>query len=78
MLKSEMEEIGLSNVRKDEITVDSWDFQKAELEFEDGDGIIRKFQLGAYQTQFVTDGKEEISIKALQGFYFPDGLDNTL
>ena len=24
------------------------------------------------------DGKEEISIKALQGFYFPDGLDNTL
>ena len=62
MLKSEMEEIGLSNVRKDEITVDSWDFQKAELEFEDGDGIIRKFQLGAYQTQFVTDGKEEISL----------------
>ncbi len=62
MLKSEMEEIGLSDVRKDEITVDSWDFQKAELEFEDGDGIIRKFQLGAYQTQFVTDGKEEISL----------------
>ena len=62
MLKAEMEEIGLSEVRKDEITVDSWDFQKAELEFEDGDGITRKFQLGAYQTQFVTDGKEEMSL----------------
>lgn len=62
MLKAEMEEIGLSDVRKDEITVDSWDFQKAELEFEDGDGITRKFQLGAYQTQFVTDGKEEMSL----------------
>lgn len=62
MLKAEMEEIGLSDVRKDEITVDSWEFQKAELEFEDEDGITRKFQLGAYQTQFVTDGKEEMSL----------------
>lgn len=58
MLCREMEEIGLSDVRKDEIKVDAWEFQKAELEFQDTDGIVHTFQLGAYQTELVTDGKE--------------------
>ncbi len=62
MLKKEMEEIGLSDVRKDEISVDSWEFQKAELEFSDKDGVTHIFQLGAYQTEFKTDGKEEFSL----------------
>ena len=31
MLKKEMEEIGLSGVTKDEITVDGWEFRKAVL-----------------------------------------------
>lgn len=77
MLMREMEEIGLQNVRKDEIKVDSWEFQKAQLEFQDDDGVVHTFELGAYQTQFETDGKEEFSLvyvgKGTQRDY--DGLD---
>ena len=62
MLKEEMEKIGLSDVRKDEIQVDSWEFEKAELEFLDKDGVLRNFQLGAYQTEFTTKGKETFSL----------------
>ena len=32
-LKKEMEAMGLSNVRKDEILVDGWEFEKAELSY---------------------------------------------
>lgn len=62
MLKREMEEIGLQDVRKDEIKVDAWDFQRAQLQFQDCDGVERTFELGAYQTQFETKGKEEFSL----------------
>ena len=35
MLKSYMEDLGLSNVRKDEIKVDGWEFEKAVLAYAD-------------------------------------------
>ena len=59
MLKKEMEEIGLSRVTKDEITVDGWEFRKAVLYVLDENGKKREIRLGAYQTNCVTDGAEE-------------------
>ena len=59
MLKKEMESIGLSDVTKDAITVDGWEFKKAVLHFTAEDGTAHEVQLGAYQTTFVTDGPEE-------------------
>ena len=56
MLASEMKKIGFSKVWKDAVTVDAWEFEKAELSFTDAEGQERRVQLGAYQTNFVTDG----------------------
>lgn len=65
MLKKEMETIGLSNVTKDEITVDGWEFRKAVLYVLDEQGEKKEIQLGAYQTNFVTDGAEEYQLMYL-------------
>ncbi len=51
LLKAEMEGIGLSNVTKDAITVDGWEFTKAVLTYNNISVL-----LGAYQTNMVTDG----------------------
>lgn len=58
MLRREMEEIGLQDVSKDGFTLDGWEFKKAVLKFCDQDGTERVCQMGAYQTNFVTDGYE--------------------
>ena len=62
MLKSYMEDLGLSNVRKDEIKVDGWEFEKAVLAYRDAAGEKQEVQLGAYQTDFVTEGKETFQV----------------
>lgn len=62
MLAEEMKKIGFPKVYKDAVQVDSWDFQKAELTFSDSEGNERTVRLGAYQTQFVTDGKKRFSL----------------
>ena len=62
MLKNEMERIGLSHVHKDPVTVDAWEFCKAELTCCLKDGTRRTFQLGAYQTTFQTEGAKEFSL----------------
>lgn len=62
MLKSYMEDLGLSNVRKDEIKVDGWEFEKAVLAYADAAGERREVQLGAYQTDFVTKGAETFQV----------------
>lgn len=62
MLKSYMEDLGLSNVRKDEIKVDGWEFEKAVLAYADAAGERQEVQLGAYQTDFVTKGAETFQI----------------
>lgn len=56
MLAEEMREIGLQNVRKEEITVDSWDFHHCIMRYRDKDGVLHECQLGAYQTNFQTEG----------------------
>ena len=50
MLAAEMKKIGFSKVWKDAITVDAWEFEKAELSFTDAEGQERRVQLGAYRT----------------------------
>lgn len=62
MLKSYMEDLGLSNVRKDEIKVDGWVFEKAVLAYADAAGERQEVQLGAYQTDFVTKGAETFQV----------------
>ena len=77
MLAEEMRKIGLSKVWKDRITVDAWEFKKAELTYTDGMGNIHCLQLGAYQTNFVTEGKKEYTLayagKGTESDY--EGLD---
>ena len=65
MLKQEMEAIGLSDVRKDAIKVDGWEFKKAVLSYSAEDGSRHEIQLGAYQTTFVTEGPKEFSLMCL-------------
>lgn len=62
MLKAEMESIGLQNVTKDEFTLDTWTFEKAQLSFTDSTGAEYIAELGGYQTDFVTDGPEAFTI----------------
>ena len=62
MMKSYMEDLGLSNVRKDEIKVDGWEFEKAVLAYADAAGERQEVQLGAYQTDFVTKGAETFQV----------------
>ena len=65
MLKQEMEAIGLSDVRKDAVKVDGWEFKKAVLSYSGEDGTHHEIQLGDYQTTFVTDGPKEFSLMYL-------------
>lgn len=62
MLARRMKELGLENVHKDRVTVDSWVFEKAVMRYTDSEGVEHQFQLGAYQTEFHTDGFEEFDL----------------
>lgn len=66
MLKTEMEKIGLSEVTKDAVTVDGWEFHKAALSYTNAVGETVSAELGAYQTTFVTDGPKEFSMMYLE------------
>lgn len=56
-----MKEAGFANVRKDKIDVDSWEFKRAVIKA-GACGAERELQLGAYQTDFVTNGYESVQI----------------
>ena len=56
-----MKEAGFANVRKDKIDVDSWEFKRAVIKA-GACGAERELQLGAYQTNFVTEGYESMQI----------------
>jgi Iap family predicted aminopeptidase len=58
----EMKKIGLSEVTRDEITVDTWEFEKADLTFTDENGTEQQVVLGAYQTNFDTNGFKEFEV----------------
>ena len=65
MLKDEMQKLGLSDVCKNAVTVDGWEFENAELTFETKEGKRHTALLGAYQTDFVTDGEQAFSLMYL-------------
>lgn len=65
MLKDEMLKLGLSDVCKNAVTVDGWEFKYAELTFETKAGKRHTALLGAYQTDFVTDGEQEFPLMYL-------------
>lgn len=65
MLKDEMQKLGLSDVCKNAVTVDGWEFENAELTFETKEGKGHTALLGAYQTDFVTDGEQAFSLMYL-------------
>lgn len=65
MLKDEMQKLGLSDVCKNAVTVDGWEFKNAELTFETKEGKGHTALLGAYQTDFVTDGEQAFSLMYL-------------
>lgn len=62
MLVAEMRKIGISDVSKDKITVDGWEFRKADLRYRDKQGVEREVILGAYQTDFVTEGFKNFKV----------------
>ncbi|WP_243008967.1 M28 family peptidase [Clostridium sp. AM58-1XD] len=62
MIREEMERIGLADIHKDEIHLDSWEFKKAVMRYEDHTGRVFEFQLGAYQTDFHTEGFQEFPV----------------
>ena len=58
----EMKRIGLVEVTKDEFTVDTWEFEKADLTFTDANGEEHLAVLGAYQVNFDTEGVKELEV----------------
>ncbi|WP_342511915.1 M28 family peptidase [Sporosarcina sp. FSL K6-1522] len=61
-IAEEMKKIGLTEVTKDEITVDTWEFEKADMTFKDGNGQDHLAVLGGYQTNFDTKGVKEFEV----------------
>lgn len=61
-IANEMKKIGLTDVSKDEITVDSWTFKKADLKFTDAKGKTHLAVLGGYQTNFDTKGPKTFDV----------------
>ena len=62
MLLKEMKEAGLTKVEKDKIRVDAWEFKKAVMRYRDQEGTVHEIQLGAYQTDFKTDGFQKFDL----------------
>lgn len=62
MLKAEMEKIGLTNVTKDEFTLDGWEFDHANMGYVNASGEQVDLTLGGYQTTFNTEGVKEYTV----------------
>ena len=61
-IAEEMKKIGLTEVTKDEFTLDTWEFEKADLTFVDENGEEHLAVLGAYQVNFDTNGAKDLEI----------------
>lgn len=61
-IAEEMKKIGLTEVTKDEFTLDTWEFEKADLTFVDENGKEHMAVLGAYQVNFNTNGVKDFEI----------------
>ena len=65
MLKDEMQKLGLSDVCKNAVTVDGWEFEMRSLRLKRKREKRHTALLGAYQTDFVTDGEQAFSLMYL-------------
>lgn len=61
-LVREMQKIGLSDVHKDAVTVDGWEFHRASLSYYAAENEKVAVELGAYQATFFTDGEKPFSL----------------
>ena len=61
-LVREMQKIGLSDVQKDAVTVDGWEFHRASLSYYAAENEKVTVELGAYQATFFTDGEKPFSL----------------
>jgi Iap family predicted aminopeptidase len=66
LLVREMKALGLSEVTKNEIILDSWEFRQAKMKLETSENITYQFELGGYQTQFETNGYESFEVVYLK------------
>lgn len=55
---SEYEKIGLSNCRKEKVTVDTFEFKRADIKFKSADGEEKKVLLSSFQTTCCADDEE--------------------
>lgn len=62
LIHEEMDKIGLSDITKDEIVIDTWEFEKAQLSYTQSDGSIKMIELGGYQANFDTQGIKEYKL----------------
>lgn len=60
-LLGEMQEIGLKNVRKEQVIVDTWTFTNAELIYIDPSGQEQKIVMAAFATQYEAE-REEVQL----------------
>lgn len=61
-LVSEMEKIGLKNIKKEPFKLDSWTFEKGFLTFIDENNNEQKVTIGSYQINFDTQGEKEFKL----------------
>lgn len=61
-IADEMKKIGLTEVTKDEFSLDTWEFEKADLTFVDENGEEHLAVLGAYQVNFDTNGVKDLEV----------------
>lgn len=61
MLAQEMRDIGLT-VQKDAFPLDGWEFQGAQLFYRDETGAEHQAELGGYQTDFHTQGRQRFTL----------------
>jgi len=62
MLYQEMIRIGLKEVAMDPFTLDTWEYEKANMQFRTAGGQLIKAVLGGYQVNFDTNGPKEFEI----------------
>lgn len=55
---SEYEKIGLSNCRKEKVTVDTFEFKRADIKFQNAEGKDEKVFLSSFQTTCCADDEE--------------------
>lgn len=66
-LYNEMQDMGLQNVASENVTVDSWEFTKAELRYGDDSGGWQTIVMASYATNYDCDDEEMALVYAGKG-----------